>query len=336
MYVMVGGYSARSHAHGDSDAAASVQPQSSVLSALPLYFLYGHCVLCYQPLTSGDLIVQMPAFELDSYLAAIGTYKISRLSLTPAVLYDVAAGVTKAGTIAQSVATGNRYDIGSVKMIGCGGASLPHALKQSYSQIFNGSPILQGYGMAESTSIIAGSSWTTPHEGAVGVLYPNSSGKVIDSAGQETDGFGELCVSGPHVMRGYVNTATSPVVNGFLRTGDYARVSSDGHVFLRGRIADIVYTEDGVVVPTDVENALASCPLVSDCAVKGEGPKGSARTVAYIVPSETPAGADVLQRISQWARSHTGVSIECRAVEAIPKSPAGKVLRYLLGKADAQ
>ncbi|KAJ1935492.1 4-coumarate--CoA ligase, partial [Linderina pennispora] len=148
MYVMVGGYSARSHAHGDSDSAASVQPQSNVLSALPLYFLYGHCVLCYQPLTSGDLIVQMAGFELDPYLAAIDSYKINRLSLTPAVLYDIAAGITKMGGIAQSAATGNRYDIGSVKMVGCGGASLPHALKKSYSQLLNGSPIIQGYGMA--------------------------------------------------------------------------------------------------------------------------------------------------------------------------------------------
>ncbi|KAJ1938081.1 hypothetical protein EC988_007700 [Linderina pennispora] len=190
--------------------------------------------------------------------------------------------------------------------------------------------------MAESTSIIAGSSWTTPREGAVGVLYPNSSAMVIGTDGQETGGFGELCVSGPHVMHGYVNTATSPVASGFLRTGDYARVSTDGHVFLRGRIADIVYTAEGAVVPTDVENALADCSLVRDCAVKGEGPKGSAMPVAYIVPREAAASDNTLQQISQWAKTHAGVAIECRAVEAIPKSPAGKVLRYLLGQASAQ
>ncbi|KAJ1954327.1 hypothetical protein GGI12_005813, partial [Dipsacomyces acuminosporus] len=183
------------------------------------------------------------------------------------------------------------YNIGSVKAIGCGGAFLPPHLLRAYSDFFNGAPIIQGYGQTESSSIIAGSSWAKPVSGAVGILYPNSLAKVIDESGQETSGFGELCIQGPHVMKGYTNKAVkSPIAGGYLHTGDYVKLSPDGHVFLKGRIVDIIHTADGLVMPSDVENHLVEHPDIKDCAVVGTGAKGNAQPVAFVVLPQNAAG----------------------------------------------
>ncbi|KAI8322841.1 acetyl-CoA synthetase-like protein [Martensiomyces pterosporus] len=330
MYTMVGGYSARSKVH-DVHYPGAGAAQSHILSALPLWLLYGHCVLCYQPLTTGDCVVQLPVLDLDDYLGAIDRYSVNRLSAAPHVLHRLLRETTKAGagSVVITAHPSREYNISSVKAVGCGGASLPPHLIKVYSEYFDGAPIIQGYGATESSSIIAGSSWTKPVAGAVGVLYPNTKAKVVDENGQETSGFGQLCIHGPHVMRGYTSRAVqSPVVDGYLHTGDYARLTPDGHVFLKGRVVDVVHTADGPVSPTDIECQMVEHPDVKDCAVVGVGPRGSARPVAFVILTQESTSS--LSDVEKWIQERTGIAVECRETQMIPKSPAGKVLRYLL------
>ncbi|KAJ2548847.1 hypothetical protein GGH95_006358, partial [Coemansia sp. RSA 1836] len=301
---------------------------SRVLSALPLSYVYGHSVLCYQSLASGDCIVQLPAFDLAMYLETIERYKIERLSGTPNLLHTLLCFTTKVdkGVVALTSAPARRFDISSVKTIGCGGAPLPSCLRQRYSEYFSGAPIVTGYGQTESSSTIAGSSWQKPAPGAVGVLYPNSVAKVIDAEGRETADFGELCVAGPHITKGYVGAHKSPVdASGFLHTGDYARIDAGGNVFLRGRMADLIYSARDLISPVDIEDALFEHQSVEDCAVVGEGVKGHAQPVAYVVPVPALRTPRLLDDLEAWLRERTGVSIACREVCAIPKSLAGKV-----------
>ncbi|KAJ2043072.1 hypothetical protein GGI08_007523 [Coemansia sp. S2] len=221
-----------------------------------------------------------------------------------------------------------KFDIGSVTVIGCGGAALPNCRRQRYSEYFDGAPILTGYGQTESSSTTAGGWWQKPAPGAVGVLYPNSMAKVIDAEGQETTGFGELCVAGPHITKGYIGRQKSPVdADGFLHTGDYARIDAGGNVFLSCRMSDIIYAAQGPISPTDIEGVLFEHLSVEDCAVVGEGAKGQAYPVAYVVLCRP----ELLAGLEAWLQEKTGISIVCHKVDAIPKSPAGKVLRHLLG-----
>ncbi|KAJ1897348.1 hypothetical protein LPJ81_004557, partial [Coemansia sp. IMI 209127] len=185
----------------------------------------------------------------------------------------------------------------------------------------------------ESSSIIAGNSWNIQAApGAIGVLYPNSVAKVVDANGNETDKLGELCISGPHVMKGYVGNVKSPIVDGFLHTGDYARLSADGHVYLHGRLADVVHTAQGLIIPTDVEAMLADNPAILDSAVVGVGAKGEAQAVVFLVlaGSDVPKN-ELLSDVRQFVRMQMGnPHIVCREVSQIPKTPAGKILRHLL------
>ncbi|KAJ2335225.1 hypothetical protein GGH92_008086, partial [Coemansia sp. RSA 2673] len=330
MYMMSGGYSARTSLDNTSSSETKWPEPSRFLSALPLCFIYGHSVLCYQALATGDCIVQLPTFDLATYLAAIERYKIKRLSGTPNILHNLFCHTTKVdkGVVALVDMPTRKFDIGSVTVIGCGGAALPNCRRQRYSEYFDGAPILTGYGQTESSSTTAGGWWQKPAPGAVGVLYPNSMAKVIDAEGQETTGFGELCVAGPHITKGYIGRQKSPVdADGFLHTGDYARIDAGGNVFLSCRMSDIIYAAQGPISPTDIEGVLFEHLSVEDCAVVGEGAKGQAYPVAHVVLCRP----ELLAGLEAWLQEKTGISIVCHKVDAIPKSPAGKVLRHLLG-----
>ncbi|KAI9505987.1 hypothetical protein BX070DRAFT_183653, partial [Coemansia spiralis] len=323
MMVMVGG------------PATSRRSQSHILSALPLWHIYGHCVLCYQPFINGDCAVQLPSFEATAYLGAIEKYGVNRISGTPRLLHALLRETTKVGenTAIVDAHPSRKFDIGTVKVVGCGGSSLPPALKQKCSDYFGGAPVVVGYGMTESTSIIAGNSWCTPAPGAVGVLYPNTIAKVVDAQGNETSGIGELCISGPHIMKGYIGSeSVFKSIDGFFHTGDYVQLSKNGHVYLHGRLTDIIHTSQGPVSPTDVESILATCPAIEDSAVVGVGTQGSAQAVACVIlaRSQTPK-ENLLADITQWIRKQAGnEEIACCETTAIPKTISGKILRRCL------
>ncbi|KAJ1769962.1 hypothetical protein IW140_004477 [Coemansia sp. RSA 1813] len=327
--IMAGSYSARSSAIDIHDERSS---QGRIISALSPWHIYGHCVLSYQPLTHGDCVVFLGEFGTIIYLEAIERYKITRVSATPQILHTLLNETTKVNshTVRMRNSPEAEFHVDSVIAVGCGGASLPPTLKQIYSEYFGGAPVIVGYGQTESSSIIAGNSWdASAAPGAIGVLYPNSVAKVVDDKGNETDALGELCVAGPHVMKGYVGGVKSPIVDGFLHTGDYARLSADGHVYLRGRLADVVHTAQGVIVPTDVEAILADYPFIIDAAVVGVGAKGDAHAVVCLVLacSDVPKN-ELLADVRQIIRTRTGnPHIVCCEVSNIPKTLAGKILR---------
>ncbi|KAJ2829866.1 hypothetical protein GGI24_002041 [Coemansia furcata] len=335
MYTMAGGYSART-VKEDAVSSESEWPKPSrVLSALPLSFIYGHSVLCYQSLSTGDCIVQLPTFDAATYLETIERYKIERLSGTPSILHGLfcrSARVAE-GTVALVEAPSRTYDISSLKVVGCGGAPLANSRRERYLEYFGGVPIVIGYGQTELCGTIAGGWWKKPVPGAVGVLYPNSKAKVIDAEGQETAAYGEMCVAGPHITKGYIGGQKSPVdADGFLHTGDYARIDAGGNVFLRCRMADLIYSAQGPISPVDIESALFEHLSVEDCAVVGEGVRGQALPVAYVVPVPALRTPELFADLEAWIREKTGLSIACREVGEIPKSPAGKVIRHLLGQ----
>ncbi|KAJ2394111.1 hypothetical protein GGI23_004815 [Coemansia sp. RSA 2559] len=330
--IMVGGYSARTAAVAQNPSHTS---QGRILSALPPSHVYGHFVLSYQPLTHGDCVVLLRRFAASSFLEAIERHKITRISATPHILKTLLHETTKIDvrTARMCDNPGTKFYVGSVIAIGCGGASLPPMLMQKYSEYFGGASMFVGYGQTESSSIIAGNSWDVQAApGAIGVLYPNTVAKVIDAEGNETDKLGELCISGPHVMKGYAGNVKSPIVDGFLHTGDYVRLSANGDVFLHGRLADVVHTAHGQIVPTDVEAMLADNPAILDSAVVGVGKKGEAQAVVFLVlaKSDVPKN-ELLSDVRQFVITQMGnPHVVCREVSNIPKTPAGKILRHCL------
>ncbi|PIA16481.1 acetyl-CoA synthetase-like protein, partial [Coemansia reversa NRRL 1564] len=335
MYTLVGGYSARSQVIDKQPSVGSGKEQGRMLSALPLWQIYGHCVLCYQPLYTGDCAVLMPAFDAVEYLKVIEKYHITRLNATPSIFHTLFTKTVKSdnGKVAIKTDMSQQYDVRSVMAVGCGGAPLPPDRLQQCYEYFNHAPVVIGYGLTECCSVLAGGSWLKPAPGAIGIIYPNSIAKVVDQNGIETDDYGELCISGPHVMKGYLGAQTTEPISadGFLYTGDCARIVADGNVFLKGRMSDVFRTSHGIIYANDVENKLMQHPVVEDTAVVAyDTENGDVHLVAFVVLS-SEGSAEQLCGVKDWIGQHIrGADISCRMIPAIPKSQSGKVLRHLL------
>ncbi|KAJ1743969.1 2-acylglycerol O-acyltransferase 1 [Coemansia sp. RSA 1086] len=253
----------------------SMNKQHKVLSAFPLWHIYGFALLCYQSLYSGCCVVQLPEFELTNYLQAIEQYRVDRLVAAPSMLHTLLAKSARSGPNHLAIKSDpkRKFDISSVQTMSCGGAHTPPFKLEQYSKHLS-IPILAAYGQSETLAMFTCVQMTKDAPSAACVLLSNSVAKVVDANGQETRGYGELCVYGPSLMKGYLCRGKGPMTkDGFFRTGDYAQLTADGHLFLRGRIDEIIHTHNGQVVPVDIENELAKHPAVEDAAVIGRGCK---------------------------------------------------------------
>ncbi|KAJ2144657.1 hypothetical protein IW136_001268 [Coemansia sp. RSA 678] len=330
IYAIHYGTVTKSMVFANREAAAASKVQRRLLTASPLWHIGGHAQLCYQPMFMGDCIIQLPGFELTSYLHALEKYQIDKLSATPTIIHALVSFTEPCGggKIAMLADKSQVFDIGSVTTITCGGAPTPPSRLTQCASYFKNAVMYVAYGQTEALSIISGAFW--PHTSSdVGVLYPNCSAKIIDSNGAETSEYGELCVRGPQVMKGYVGRGRGPLTSDeFLRSGDCAQ-ATNGHIHIRGRIADIIHTQNSPVYPVDVENKLAEHPDVQDAAVVGIGLENDESPVAFLVlkPNAASKSRDAIEK---WLTECMGINVACRVIKDIPKSPAGKILRHLL------
>ncbi|KAJ1822372.1 hypothetical protein LPJ56_000819 [Coemansia sp. RSA 2599] len=329
--VMVAGYIAQK-ATSVSDDGVPRYARETVLTALPPWHLFGLSVQIYQPLATGCYLVVLPELDPHSYIRAIDHYKVTRLCATPGTLHAVVSSSHRSresGRVTVDAVAEKSFDIGSVEAIVCGGASIPPAREKQYREFFGNPTLAIGYGSTEAGSVIAGCTFRKPAPGAVGVLYANIIAKVLDADGNETDGYGELHISGPQVMAGYVGKdIPSPIADGFLNVGDYVRIGPDGDVFFRGRVSDIIHTSHGPVSTTDIEDVASDFPAVADCGAIGIGPRGHARPLLFVVLD--PGSQCSLDQVANWINARLGFHVECHEIDEVPKNHGGKILRKAL------
>ena len=209
----------------------------------------------------------------------------------------------------------------------CGAAPLSESLARRVEDRL-GVVMLQGYGTTESSPVthvgIAGR--TNP--GTIGAALPNTQFRVVDlDTGREMpDGQpGELQVRGPQVMRGYLRdpgATRAAITDGWLRTGDIARVNPDGTVTVVDRAKDVFKYRGFQIAPAELEALLLTHPQISDVAVAERGgvPK------AFVVKQGRLEEADVIA----WVAARVTAYKKVRAVafvDAIPRNAAGKILR---------
>src|SRR5205809_3891782 len=202
-----------------------------------------------------------------------------------------------------------------------------------------GCQLIQGYGLTEASPV----THTVPDEpgkgrpGTIGQLLPNTECRIVDPAtgGDLGPGeAGELLIRGPQVMTGYLNnpeaTAETLDAAGWLHTGDIGHVDADGYFTTVDRLKELIKYKGFQVPPAELEAVLRTHPAVSDAAVipipdeeAGEVPK------AYVVlKGDVPLEAllaYVAERVAPYKRIRA-----VEVVDAIPRSPSGKILRRLL------
>lgn len=215
------------------------------------------------------------------------------------------------------------------KTFGChtyfisGGAALDPAIASGFERL--GLSIFQGYGITETSPIIAAESPGRKRPGTVGHLLPGVEVRIDEPNDERV---GEILVKGPNVMLGYYNNpqaTTEVLVDGWYRTGDLGRLSPDGYLSICGRVKNLIVTPNGKnVYPEEVENELINSPYIAEVMVYGHKVGPSAEEVhALIYPNQ--------EAIDDYARSNSKGIMTERDVEELLRS---EVLAACSGLAD--
>jgi long-chain acyl-CoA synthetase len=153
---------------------------------------------------------------------------------------------------------------GRVKHAVSGAAPIAHEILEFFYGC--GVPVLEGYGMTETSTVSTYSTVEAHRFGSVGRLLPGVEGRVAED--------GELQLKGPNIFQGYYNNddaSFGAVVDGWLHTGDLGRIDEDGHVFITGRKKDIIITAGGKnLTPANIENDMKQTRWVSQAVMYGD------------------------------------------------------------------
>jgi acyl-CoA synthetase (AMP-forming)/AMP-acid ligase II len=219
------------------------------------------------------------------------------------------------------------YDLSAMRMVGAGAAPVTAAQEEAAVDRL-GAFVGQGYGMTEAGPLITIAPIAEPHRlrhGTAGTLVPGTEAQIVE---------GELWVRGPQIFSGYRDdpaaTAATLDADGWLHTGDLARIDEAARVTLTGRLKELIKVRAYQVAPAELEAVLTSHPAVADAAVAGvPDERDGERPKAWIVTSgpldveELHAYVD--ERVSPYKRL---VAIE--VIDELPRSVTGKLLRRVL------
>ena len=310
--------------------AGSTPEGATVLAFLPMFHIFGFTVVTLCGLAAGCKIVTVPRFEPEPFLKAISTYRVSRLGVVPPVMQFLALHPLI-----------DAFDLSSIEIIGCGAAPLGMALEKKVAERLK-CKVMQGFGMTESSGCVAVTNPDRIRAGTSGQLLPCTQARLVDPAtGSDVERGqpGELWFRGPQAFKGYLNqpqaTAATIIADGWVRTGDIGTIDADGYLTITDRLKELIKVKGFQVAPAELEALLFTHPAVADAAVIGRpDDRAGELPVAYVVAR----GALSAEELKAWvaervvAYKQLGDVVLC---EAIPKTPAGKILRRVLRQQDA-
>lgn len=230
-----------------------------------------------------------------------------------------------------------KLDFSHLKIALGGGTAIQKSVADHWQQV-TGKMLYEGYGLTEASPVVCVMPFNLKvQNGSIGLPIPSTDILLRDASGKEVPlgESGELCVKGPQVMQSYwnqpaeTNKAFSP--DGWLLTGDIARLDEQGFVYLIDRKKDLILVSGFNVYPNEIEDTLKSHPGVQEAAVVGiPDQKTGEAIVAFIVRDDPALTAEELIK---FCREHlTGYKIphQIEFRDTLPKSPVGKVLRRAL------
>jgi long-chain acyl-CoA synthetase len=271
------------------------------LAIIPFFHSFGASANMLNPLQIGGSVVLMERFTLDTIFSAIENEKVTYLAAVPRLFLGMIFH-DKAGS----------YDISSLRFCITGGSAMAPEFIPLFREKF-GVILVEGYGLTEASPICAVGRLSMPIKpGSIGITIPGVEAGVVDDRGTELPRgeVGELVIRGENVMQGYYKAAdmTAQVIqDGWLHTGDLARMDGDGYIFLTGRTKRMVITSGFNVYPREVEIVLEMHPAVRQARIDSKPDLMRGEIVkAFIVPKAgAPADEkDILRHCRNYLSSY--------------------------------
>jgi long-chain acyl-CoA synthetase len=308
--------------------------QPAFLLSVPLFHATGCHSVMVSNLAAGGKIIMMHHFDPERALELIEREKIGTFGGVPAMVMQVLDSPNF-----------SKFDTSSIRGVSYGGAPAPPDLVRRIREAWPIGQPSNGYGLTETSSV------TSMNSGADYVAKPESVGPAVpvcdvaivpeDFAGDEPDSVrpqgpdvrGELWVKGPNVVRGYwqrPDETGTTFTQGWLHTGDVARLDEDGFIYIVDRAKDIIIRGGENVYSVQVEAALFEHPGVADCAVIGVPEPTLGEEVGAVVVLR-PGAKVTADELALHVKNHLAAFMVPTHVwfrsEPLPRNPQGKVLK---------
>jgi len=302
--------------------------QEKILVTLPLFHAYGTTVGMNLALSIAGTQILLPRFEIESVLQAINDYKPTFFPGAPTMYVAIIRHPRL-----------KEFDISSIKTSISVSAPLPVEVADRFEAL-TGGHLVEGYGLTEASPMITVNPIKGVRKsGSIGLPVSDTDCSIVNLDTGEKEippgEIGELIVRGPQVMKGYWNRPEETAYalrNGWLYTGDVARMDEDGYIFVVDRKKNMIAAGGNNVYPRDVEEVLYEHPKITEAVVIGINDLYRTESVkAFIVLKEGETAT--VEEIIQFCRDRLAVFkipkiIEFR--ESLPKTIVGKILRRVL------
>ncbi|SEJ05466.1 Acyl-CoA synthetase (AMP-forming)/AMP-acid ligase II [Sphingomonas sp. OV641] len=295
------------------------------LTVIPLFHATALSSGLMGAMAAGHTVIYMRKFDAVRAMEIIEREKVNSTGGVPTIAWQLLEHPER-----------HRYDLSSLETIGYGGAPSAPELVRKIAAELKSAPG-NGWGMTETTATV------TTHSGEDYLRRPESCGPAVAVADLKVTGsdgealapgeIGELWARGPMIVKGYWNkpeATAATFVDGWVRTGDLARLDEEGFCFIVDRAKDMVIRGGENIYSSEVENVLYDHPAVTDCAligiphrILGEEPAA----VVHLAPGTTATEAE----LQVWVRDRLAafkVPVAIRfCQEMLPRNANGKILK---------
>lgn len=301
------------------------------LSVAPFFHVYGLTVALNTPISVASMVICVLMGLFDTKLVA---EQIARHRPT------IFPGVPAMYVALNQLKEVSKYNLSSIRVCVSGSAPLPAEVQAQFERL-TGARVVEGYGLSEaSPGTHVNPVYGLRKVGSIGLPLPDTDARIVDmETGERELGIGEvgeLLIRGPQVMKGYWNApeeTAATLRNGWLHTGDIARVDEDGYFFIVDRKKDLVIVGGLKVYPREIEEVLHTHPKVKEAAVTGVTHRVRGELlIAQVVLKDglTDDPKQVRRELMELCRERLPSYKVPRRIEitaALPKTATMKVLR---------
>jgi len=304
-----------------------VEGGETFAAILPFYHIYGQTVLIGTGLTKGNKLIIFPKLELEKFIKDLSRYQVS-----------IFPGVPTLFNLMSKHRLADEVKYPNMKLVISGADMLPTEVAEEFEKKF-GKKIVEGYGLTEASPVTHVNPPDRTKKGSFGIPIPSTLAAIVNPQTKEflpPGQVGEIAVSGPQVMQGYLGAAEQNVSimeagRRWLLTGDLGRVDEEGYFYFVERAKDVIKHKGYTVFPAEIEKVLYESEAVKEACVVGvPDPVAGEKIIAAVVLKPDRKKSEELNKLMELCSTKLAEykrPSEFVFVDELPKTLVGKMLR---------